>query len=254
MPHSNSKEADILDGDQQALLRQSRQPALGQLDDAALMQLIADLTAARDNAGGPGNPGEKSPYDLLKGALNRAQGERRSRGLKPARAKKAKPDQADVASTAKAAAPRRTDAPRKPAARKKAEARKNDVRTAPRRVAKSEKKTAATVPVEPVSLGAATQPASAKAVGGGKGRKAETPEEKLARKAAEKEARRAARKAQKDAEKEAARAERRAARQAERAAAKQAEKAARQGVQKQGTGNKDTTGKVKKGKGGKKAD
>lgn len=65
MPNHSKNEADILSADQLTLARQARQPDLGQLDDTALMQLIADLVTACDAAGEPGGPDAKTAFDFL---------------------------------------------------------------------------------------------------------------------------------------------------------------------------------------------
>ncbi|MBK4217735.1 hypothetical protein JJJ17_17520 [Paracoccus caeni] len=247
MPNYSKLEQQLLNADQLALTADSRQPALGNLDEAGLFSLISRLQSAVAEAGPVGADGQKLAADILTAALRRAHGERRKRGLKPV----ATATEKTGTPAAKPAAKRKPASPaRKPAGRSKAETRKPDLRTGSRRVAKAVK------PATAVSETVATQPKPASAAETAKPKpaprkpKAAQPapvaapapvttvsaeDEKARKKAVRKAAKKAAnvaekeaRKAVRKAEKEAVKAARKAAKKAAKAADKVARKAERQ--------------------------
>ncbi|TGN52282.1 hypothetical protein E4L95_16360, partial [Paracoccus liaowanqingii] len=79
MPNHSKQEQETLSGDLLALAEQGRQPALGALDDSALLALITALDQARTQAETAADPDSAK---LLLAATRRAQGERRGRGLR----------------------------------------------------------------------------------------------------------------------------------------------------------------------------
>lgn len=253
MPNYSKIEQDMLDPEQLELIRQSRPPALGQLDDAALYALLERLRAERDAAGPVPATDGPGPADVMRAAHRRVDTERRRRGLsadavpetEPAAIRPAAPLTPKI--TAATTTRRKAATTRKPAGRKTSEARKTDLRTEPHRVKKPQ---AAPVAAEPpvhdhlyVTRDNSMTSTDAEKAARKAARKAEketaktadkaaekaaakaaAKAERQAAKAAEKDARRAARKAEKDAQKEAAKAERKAARKAEKQAEKQAAK------------------------------
>jgi colicin import membrane protein len=244
MPNYAQHEQDVLTKDQLALTIKSRQPALAQLDDAAILNLLGNLHAAKNAIVEADASNEPTPATLLRSAIRRVDVERRKRGLSARKT-------ADVPSmpvgphlvTAKL--PAVATSRRKPASslrvsggRKSSDARKTDQRTEPHRVVKCAGKTSlpALGGVADNQTDIVTRKSNMSLTEAEKAikqaaRKAEKEATKAAEKEAEREARRAERKALKDAEKAEARLERRAARKAEKDAErleeKQAEKAER---------------------------
>lgn len=248
MPNYAKREQETLNADQLALAEQSRQPALGALDDSAVLTLIADLRAALVAAETGPLSGDPGPAEMLRSALRRVDIERRKRGLRMPRAK------ADAAAVAKPAvtpgtapaktAPtlkrKRATVTRTPPDRKPVEARKTDLRTEPHRVPRRQAKpdTTPPPPADAETLPVMRTPVMSDIEAQKAAKQAARKAQKEADKAAEKEAAKAAHKAEKaatkaaekeaakaakDAAKEAAKAERRAARKAEKDAARAAE-------------------------------
>ncbi|TNB90770.1 hypothetical protein, partial [Paracoccus marcusii] len=79
MPYYAKREQELLNPDQLTLAEQSRHPALGALDDAALLTLIDALRAARAEA--TTAEGDPAPAEMLRAALRRTDMERRKRRL-----------------------------------------------------------------------------------------------------------------------------------------------------------------------------
>ena len=285
MPNHSKREQETLSGDLLALVEQGRQPALGALDDTALLALITRLDEARAQAETAEDP---DSVKFLRAATRRAQGERRERGLRSPlqagsseAAAPAKPARAAQAAKRKAAT-----IARKPAGRKPAEARKTDLRTEPHRMPKrraTPPEAAATdlPPAPPARISPMSDstidletPADQTETRVKAPKAAKTPDEKETAKAARKADKQQAAAAQKDAEKQAklaekevARAERKAARKAEKQVQKDAEKELRRAERKAAAaatkakdaasakaerqkGKKDGAGKAKPGKDG----
>ncbi|MDO5632504.1 MAG: hypothetical protein Q4G22_11790 [Paracoccus sp. (in: a-proteobacteria)] len=235
MPNYSKAEQKLLSEKDRALTTRSRGSDLTQMVDAALMKLIAELDAARKDAGQPGGPGNRNRYDLLNAALRRCNDERRARGLKPDGSKQSKEKPGGKPAVAAGAAPAATAAKARNLAKRTGSPRNKDgqpldKRTGPRRIPKA-KAAAATAPVPlatvapaPTAIAATTPTAvdkPAKAPKPDKAAiKAQRKADKQAAKEAEKAARKAERKAAKEAEKAARKAERQAARKAEKQAAK----------------------------------
>lgn len=253
MPNHSKREQETLSGDLLALVEQGRQPALGALDDTALLALITRLDEARAQAETSEDP---DSVKFLRAATRRAQGERRERGLRSPlqagskeAAAPAKPARATQAAKRKAAT-----IARKPAGRKPAEARKTDLRTEPHRMPKrraTPPEAAATdLPPAPparispmsdstIDLETPADQAQTKVKAPKAAKVPATPADKEAAKAARKADKQQAAAAQKDAEKQAklaeketARAERKAARKAEKQVQKDVEKEARRAERK----------------------
>lgn len=230
MPNYTKHEAELLSEAEQALTTSSRAPALTELTDDALVDLISALEAALAKAGPRGEGGVKTKADLLKTALNRASAERRKRGLKPRLANGASAP-APKAAADKPAKPVKAapgSALRKPAGRKKAEARK-DLRTGSRRVAKAPAK-ADVAPAPTTTPAPEPRPTVSEPPKPGKPDKAARKAQRQAEKAAAKEAR----KAEKQAVRAAEKAERKAGKEAEKAARKAERQAAREKPAKKG--------------------
>lgn len=249
MPNYARQEQDLLTETERALSGNSRQPALGALDDAALMGLIAALETARGTASEQMAAGGLSAAGLLDNALKRAHAERRKRKLNT----DGSPREAAAATGTAAKPAKRAPAGsrRVPSDRKTADPRKSDLRTGSRRVKKAPaapraveqaEGNAVPAPEAPAPVPAAAEAAASAPESAKQARKTRRQAEKAAAKAAEKEARKAARKAEKEAEKAARKAAKKAARKAandaDRALRKQEEKLDKKAGKKEKAGKK----------------
>ncbi|MCF3973767.1 hypothetical protein [Paracoccus salsus] len=260
MPNHARREKELLTAAQRALSEATRRPGIAQIDDAALMKLIAGLRRAGETASRAASEDGLSQASLIETALKRAHAERRRRKLSMASVPAEKPADKRAPAAAKTARRASAGSRRTPADRKTAEARKTDLRTGPHRVRKTKPEAAASEPdltLAPAATGddTALKPAISSP-------KPADPDEKARRKAV----RKAAKKAQKDAEKEARKAARKAEKEAVRAArkvaklaAREAEKALRKAERKAGTkpqeaGKKGKSPKPAKSQGKRKPD
>lgn len=233
MPNYTQREQDVLTPDQLSLTVNSRQPALGQLDDAAILNLLDSLRAAQKAARVVDPSDDPAPASVLRAAIRRVELERRKRGVSAREASGTRIIPATIsAATARlpaVATTRRKTAISTLSGRKSSDARKTDQRTEPHRVGKMSAPAStavADVHNDIVTRNNIMSLTEAEKAIKQAARKAENEATKVAEKEAAREARRAERKALKDAEKEQARLERRAERKAEKDEERQAEKQA----------------------------
>ncbi|MFN4129707.1 MAG: hypothetical protein ACK4GC_07810 [Paracoccaceae bacterium] len=267
MPNYSKIEQDVLGPKQLELADQSRHPALAELDDAGIYDLLDRLRAERDAAETSASAGDPGPAEMMRAAIRRVEAERRKRGLRASRGA-AKPTQPSAPATTKptekptakpVAKPkvsvavstrRKAASARKPAGRKPAEARKTDLRTEPHRIRKPHAAKAISAAAPPQTIVDApdndhlhvTRDSTMTSKDAEKAAKqAARKAEKEAAKVAEKAAAKAERLATKEAEKEARRAARKAEKDAEKEAAKAERRAARKAekqAESKGTGAK----------------
>lgn len=236
MPNYAQREQEVLTADQLVLTVKTRHPALVQLDDTALLDLIEALRDAKRQLD---KDTSAEHATILAAAIRRADQERRKRGVQP-RKPVATGTSVPLVKTGNTASPVKSRKPatstRIPAGRKPSDTRKTDPRTEPHRVVVHPAKTSAPASTAAADKDIVTRKSTmtlteAEKAAKQAARKAEKQATKVAEKEAAREARRAERKALKDAEKEEARLERRAARKAakdaERQAAKQDERQAK---------------------------